>query len=176
MSLRRHGVYKLTCSVKNRHNERPGDLLPPWRDTADPESDDEKVRAMLRRVEAESMVASSGDVVEGESQWVPTVEGSETARQAALGGGECSQFGGRPTQSMQGGKELTKSQRTTMSLTLTMLLRTVIRDFMTCMIHRFRDTEMQRGRLLIVVTTCRSRRTLGQPALCPDPNGPVPWR
>lgn len=57
----------LTCSIKNRHNERPGDLLPPWRDNADPESDDEKVRAMLRRVEAESMVASSGDVVEGES-------------------------------------------------------------------------------------------------------------
>lgn len=52
--------------IKNRHNERPADALPPWHEGADLESDDEKVRGMLRRALAETMVASSGDVVNGE--------------------------------------------------------------------------------------------------------------
>ncbi|KAL1410308.1 hypothetical protein Q8F55_004314 [Vanrija albida] len=50
--------------VKNRHGQRPGDALPPFSENADPESDDEKIRSMLRRVLAETMVASSGDVVD----------------------------------------------------------------------------------------------------------------
>ncbi|WOO85139.1 Ankyrin repeat-containing protein [Vanrija pseudolonga] len=50
--------------VKNRHGQRPGDALPPWSENADPESDDEKIRSMLRRALAETMVASSGDVVD----------------------------------------------------------------------------------------------------------------
>ncbi|RSH87657.1 uncharacterized protein EHS24_000170 [Apiotrichum porosum] len=50
--------------IKNRHNERPADALPQWHAGVDPEADDEKVRSMLRRAAAETMVASSGDVVE----------------------------------------------------------------------------------------------------------------
>lgn len=52
--------------IKNRHNERAVDLLPPHREGADPSSDDEKVRAMIRRAQAETQVAAAGDVVEGE--------------------------------------------------------------------------------------------------------------
>lgn len=55
----------LTARIKNRHNERPADALPQWHAGVDPEADDEKVRSMLRRAAAETMVASSGDVVEG---------------------------------------------------------------------------------------------------------------
>ncbi|BEI84649.1 hypothetical protein CcaverHIS002_0500500 [Cutaneotrichosporon cavernicola] len=50
--------------IKNRHNERAVDLLPPYREGADPSSDDEKVRAMIRRAQAETQVAEAGDVVE----------------------------------------------------------------------------------------------------------------
>lgn len=92
----------LTCSVKNRHNERPGDLLPPRRDTADPESDDEKVRAMLRRVEAENMVASSGDVVEGELQTLAREPGLRSAHLARAIVDVCRSSRGRATQAMQG--------------------------------------------------------------------------
>jgi hypothetical protein len=49
--------------IRNRHNQKPIDLLPP---SADPESDDDKVRKALRRAEAESLVADKGDVVDGE--------------------------------------------------------------------------------------------------------------
>lgn len=40
--------------------------MPPSREGADPESDDEKVRAMIRHAQATTMVASAGDVVVGE--------------------------------------------------------------------------------------------------------------
>ncbi|KAK1920895.1 hypothetical protein DB88DRAFT_501416 [Papiliotrema laurentii] len=50
--------------IRNRHNEKPIDLLPPYHPSNDPESDDERVRAALRRAEAEAAVADSGDVVE----------------------------------------------------------------------------------------------------------------
>jgi hypothetical protein len=49
--------------IRNRHNQKPIDLLPP---SADPESDDDKVHKALRRAEAESLVADKGDVVDGE--------------------------------------------------------------------------------------------------------------
>ena len=52
--------------IRNRHNQKPIDILPPP-DPSSPESDDELVRAVLRRAEAESMIAASGDVVNGES-------------------------------------------------------------------------------------------------------------
>jgi hypothetical protein len=52
-------------SVKNRRNERPADALPQWHAGLNPESDDEKVRSMLRRAQASTMVASSGDVANG---------------------------------------------------------------------------------------------------------------
>ncbi|GFZ43009.1 hypothetical protein JCM24511_00727 [Saitozyma sp. JCM 24511] len=48
-------------TIRNRHNQKPIDLLPP---SADPESDDDKVRKALRRAEAESLVADKGDVVD----------------------------------------------------------------------------------------------------------------
>lgn len=100
---------KLTLSVKNRHNERPGDFLPPRRDNADPESDDEKVRAMLRRVEAESMVASSGDVVEGELHNPITATWSKVEA-AGVSSFDVLCVGPRrdPTLPMQGLLELTK--------------------------------------------------------------------
>jgi hypothetical protein len=51
--------------MKNSHNEKPGDALPSWHANVDPESDDEKVRDVLRSALAQQMVASSGDVVVG---------------------------------------------------------------------------------------------------------------
>lgn len=57
-----------STTLKNRHNQRPIDLLPPpSSDSADKESDDERVRAALRRAEAEAMVGDKGDVVDGQS-------------------------------------------------------------------------------------------------------------
>ncbi|WVR04157.1 hypothetical protein IAU60_001156 [Kwoniella sp. DSM 27419] len=50
--------------VKNRYNQRPIDLLPPSHESADLNSDDERIRAAIRRTEAEEMVAWSGDVAE----------------------------------------------------------------------------------------------------------------
>lgn len=50
-------------TVKNRHNQRPADLIPQG---AEPGSDDDLVRQALRRAEAEAMVADSGDVVNGQ--------------------------------------------------------------------------------------------------------------
>lgn len=85
--------------IKNRHNERPGDLLPQWREGANPETDDEKVRSMLRRAAAETMVASSGDVVEGEERAWADMSWDDGAD--------------------------TRSQRTTISSTRTMSRRTV---------------------------------------------------
>lgn len=41
--------------------------MPHWHAGVDPESDDEKVRNMMRRAAAEAMLSQSGDVVEGES-------------------------------------------------------------------------------------------------------------
>jgi hypothetical protein len=55
---------ELIGRIKNRHGQRPVDLLPP--PAEDKESDDEKVRAALRQAEAEAAIASSGDVVHGE--------------------------------------------------------------------------------------------------------------
>jgi len=48
--------------IRNRHNLKPIDLLPPYHPSNDPDSDDEKVRSALRQAEAESMVAASGDI------------------------------------------------------------------------------------------------------------------
>lgn len=63
-------------SIRNRHNERPVDLLPPPRADADKESDDEKVRSAIRRAEAEASLADRGDVVDGESanSWANAVK------------------------------------------------------------------------------------------------------
>jgi hypothetical protein len=69
-------VRKLIVSIRNRHNERPIDLLPPSYPGADPESDDEKIRAAIRRAEAEAALGDRGDVVDGESSSCgETVEG-----------------------------------------------------------------------------------------------------
>lgn len=59
-------LQSLIHSIRNRHNEKPIDLLPASRPGADPESDDEKVRAALRRAEAEAALGAEGDVVDGE--------------------------------------------------------------------------------------------------------------
>jgi hypothetical protein len=61
------GSMVLMIRIRNRHNERPIDLLPPSYPGADPESDDEKIRAGIRRAEAEAALGASGDVVDGES-------------------------------------------------------------------------------------------------------------
>ncbi|ORY26072.1 ankyrin repeat-containing domain protein [Naematelia encephala] len=50
--------------IRNKYNERPIDLLPPSYGASDPESDDEKVRAALRKAEAEELFADEGDVVD----------------------------------------------------------------------------------------------------------------
>ena len=52
--------------IKNRYNEKPVDILPRYDPSADPNSDDEQVRAALRKAEAERMIADKGDVVLGE--------------------------------------------------------------------------------------------------------------
>ncbi|WRT65313.1 uncharacterized protein IL334_002256 [Kwoniella shivajii] len=54
--------------MKNRYHQRPIDLLPP--PGSDPESDDEKIRAAIRRTEAEEMVADKGDVVDEDDDFV----------------------------------------------------------------------------------------------------------
>jgi hypothetical protein len=53
--------------IRNRYNERPIDLLPPSYPGVDAESDDEKIRAAIRRSEAEAALGDRGDVVDGES-------------------------------------------------------------------------------------------------------------
>lgn len=64
----------LIDSIRNRHNERPVDLLPPAHPSADPESDDEKIRAAIRRAEAEAALADKGDIADGEFDcWWPTL-------------------------------------------------------------------------------------------------------
>ncbi|ORX36233.1 ankyrin repeat-containing domain protein [Kockovaella imperatae] len=50
--------------IRNRYNEKPVDLLPRPDSSADPNSDDEQVRAALRKAEAEAMVADRGDIVQ----------------------------------------------------------------------------------------------------------------
>ncbi|WWD16894.1 hypothetical protein CI109_101326 [Kwoniella shandongensis] len=55
-------------TIKNRYNQRPIDLLPPSNPSADPESDDERIRAALRRAEAEAMITASGDVVDEDEE------------------------------------------------------------------------------------------------------------
>ncbi|WVQ74644.1 hypothetical protein IAR50_004245 [Cryptococcus sp. DSM 104548] len=55
-------------TLRNRHNEKPADILPPPSASADPESDDEKVRSMLRRAQAQASMAQSGDVVEDDDE------------------------------------------------------------------------------------------------------------
>ncbi|WVQ94671.1 hypothetical protein IAU59_001751 [Kwoniella sp. CBS 9459] len=57
--------------IKNRYNQKPIDLLPPSSASADPESDDEKIRAAIRRTEAEEMVADKGDLVEEDDEVDP---------------------------------------------------------------------------------------------------------
>jgi hypothetical protein len=53
--------------IRNRYNERPIDLLPPSYPGVDAESDDEKIRAAIRRSEAEAALGDRGDVVDGMS-------------------------------------------------------------------------------------------------------------
>ncbi|RXK41852.1 hypothetical protein M231_00851 [Tremella mesenterica] len=50
-----------STTTKNRHGERPIDLLPP---SPSPESDDGKVRQAIRTAEAEALIADRGDVVD----------------------------------------------------------------------------------------------------------------
>ena len=57
----------LTSRIRNRYNERPIDLLPPSYPGVDAESDDEKIRAAIRRAEAEAALGDRGDVVDGKS-------------------------------------------------------------------------------------------------------------
>jgi len=71
--------------IRNRHNQRPIDILPPNSPSSDPGSDDEKVRAALRRAEAESLVAASGDVVDGESGCSDSFESADRADEACRG-------------------------------------------------------------------------------------------
>ena len=56
---------ELTSRIRNRYNERPIDLLPPTYSGVDAESDDEKIRAAIRRSEAEAALGDRGDVVDG---------------------------------------------------------------------------------------------------------------
>lgn len=63
-SIARRGV-KLMSRIRNRYNERPIDLLPPTYPGVDAESDDEKIRAAIRRSEAEAALGDRGDVVDG---------------------------------------------------------------------------------------------------------------
>jgi hypothetical protein len=51
--------------IRNRYNERPIDLLPPSYPGVDAESDDEKIRAAIRRSEAEAALGDRGDIVDG---------------------------------------------------------------------------------------------------------------
>ncbi|WVQ83418.1 hypothetical protein IAT38_005559 [Cryptococcus sp. DSM 104549] len=55
-------------TIRNRYHQKAIDLLPPPSTTAEPESDDEKVRAAIRRAEAEAAVAASGDVVDEDDE------------------------------------------------------------------------------------------------------------
>ena len=51
-------------TIKNRHAQRPIDILPPAPDDEEePEDEDGQVRVALRRAEGEAMVADRGDVV-----------------------------------------------------------------------------------------------------------------
>ena len=74
------GELTLTLRIRNRYNEKPIDLLPRPDPSADPQSDDEQVRAALRKAEAESMVADKGDVVQGEWMSPERSEGVEEPR------------------------------------------------------------------------------------------------
>ena len=58
---------ELTSRIRNRYNERPIDLLPPSYPGVDAESDDEKIRAAIRRAEAEAALGDRGDIVDGQS-------------------------------------------------------------------------------------------------------------
>jgi len=51
--------------IKNRHNERPIDLIPPKPDAG---SDDDNVRLAIRHAEAEAALASRGDVVDEDAE------------------------------------------------------------------------------------------------------------
>jgi hypothetical protein len=67
VSSQRRRRVELISRIRNRHNERPIDLLPPSYPGADAESDEEKIRAAIRRSEAEAALGDRGDVVDGES-------------------------------------------------------------------------------------------------------------
>ncbi|WVQ87928.1 hypothetical protein IAS59_001659 [Cryptococcus gattii] len=55
-------------SIRNRHNERPIDILPRADPNADPSSDNEKIRSALRQAEAEASLALSDAVVDDDDE------------------------------------------------------------------------------------------------------------
>lgn len=54
--------------IRNRHNERPIDILPRADPNADPSSDNEKIRSALRQAEAEASLALSDAVVDDDDE------------------------------------------------------------------------------------------------------------
>lgn len=54
--------------IRNRHNERPIDILPRAEPNADPSSDNEKIRSALRQAEAEASLALSDAVVDDDDE------------------------------------------------------------------------------------------------------------
>ncbi|XAO22895.1 hypothetical protein I312_101670 [Cryptococcus bacillisporus CA1280] len=55
-------------TIRNRHNERPIDILPRADPNADPSSDNEKIRSALRQAEAEASLALSDAVVDDDDE------------------------------------------------------------------------------------------------------------
>ncbi|KIR32522.1 hypothetical protein I352_04947 [Cryptococcus deuterogattii MMRL2647] len=55
-------------TIRNRHNERPIDILPRAEPNADPSSDNEKIRSALRQAEAEASLALSDAVVDDDDE------------------------------------------------------------------------------------------------------------
>lgn len=54
--------------IRNRHNERPIDILPRADPNADPSSDNEKIRSALRQAEADASLALSDAVVDDDDE------------------------------------------------------------------------------------------------------------
>lgn len=54
--------------MRNRHNERPIDILPRADPNADPSTDNEKIRSALRQAEAEASLALSDAVVDDDDE------------------------------------------------------------------------------------------------------------
>ncbi|KAL0252282.1 hypothetical protein I308_101671 [Cryptococcus tetragattii IND107] len=55
-------------TMRNRHNERPIDILPRADPNADPSTDNEKIRSALRQAEAEASLALSDAVVDDDDE------------------------------------------------------------------------------------------------------------